>query len=113
MIEPAIAPWLAALARWSGQVLALKLGAISSCVCPPCPAHSFSCQCHGDSAAGQPAVNLAVVFSLLLLLGLVVGFVLGGLFVWIIIVPRFRENTAEASERELVQLELRRLRKGQ
>ena len=112
MIERAIPPWLAAIARWSGQVLALRLGASSSCVCPPCPGHSFSCQCHGATPAIEPVVNLVVVGCFLLLLGLLVGFIVGALVVWFFS-PRRRESAADADERELVRLELRRLRKGQ
>ena len=103
---------LHAAAQWCGQVLALKLGSSSSCVCPPCPAHSFSCQCHGDPPTARPATELAVAVVLLLLLGIVVGFLLGGLTVWLALLRRTQDR-AETDEREAVQLELRRLRKGQ
>ncbi len=79
MFEPQSEAVLA-LARWLGQVLALRIGTRPelTCVCPSCLAHTFSCTCNcGSSPAILPEADYSwalVVF----VLGLVVGLVVGG-----------------------------------
>ncbi len=113
MLDPQSGAVLAVV-RWLGQVLALRLGARSelTCVCPSCPAHTISCTCNGGSPAVPPEAGYSWAFNFFVL-GLVLGLAVGGSCV--LVVTRLgggaRDRTTAADERELVQLELRRLRK--
>ena len=124
MLESVSGDTLSALARWLGQVLALKLSAAHvSCSCPPwpgSPAHNFTCNCHGGPL---PAVGAghgtAAVLSAAFAAGLLCGLLLALLASCCLSLVRRSGSAArrafpgasELDERERVQQELRRLRK--
>ena len=113
MLEPQSAAVLA-LARWLGQVLALRIGTRSelTCVCPSCPAYTFSCTCNGGSSPAIPPEADHSWALVVFVLGLVVGLAVGGGMV-LVVTRVCKGGASTADKRELLQLELRRLRKGQ